>query len=133
MKHQVPYFHPKCSYLVEELKKISKEYYDNYITNIKLSWVNNNNIEYNYLSNDIINFIKKFIVSYKENIDIDNLNQYLKQDTENFYKLTLNILDFICLFDDNINDNLKNIFIENNLLEDNKNKEKENNKCQKYK
>ena len=118
LNHQVSHFHPKCSYLIEELKKISKQYYDKYINN--LSIINTNNKEYNYISKDIINFIKKFLQSHKENINIDNLNQYLKQDSDNFYKLTINIFDCISLFNDDIIDNLKSIFIKNNLLNNNK-------------
>lgn len=117
LNHQVSHFHPKCSYLIEELKKISKQYYDKYINN--LSIINSNNKEYNYISRDIINFIKKFVKSYKENISIDNLNQYLKQDSDNFDKLTINIFDCISLFNDDINDNIKSIFINNNLLNTN--------------
>ena len=103
LNHQVSHFHLKCSYLIEELKKISKQYYDKYINN--LSIINTNNKEYNYISKDIINFIKKFLQSHKENINIDNLNQYLKQDSDNFYKLTINIFDCISLFNDDIIDN----------------------------
>ena len=47
---------------------------------------------------------------HKENINNDNLNQYLKQDAANFYELTINIFDCISVFNDKINDNIKKIF-----------------------
>ena len=56
LNHQVSHFHPKCSYLIEESKKITKSYYDIFITN--LSIINKNNKNYKYLSYDTINFIK---------------------------------------------------------------------------
>ena len=70
------------------------------------------------------NFIKKFIKSYKENININNLNQYLKQDADNFYQLSVNIFNYISLF--------KNIFSENNLSNEIKKEDKDDNN-EKYK
>ena len=64
--------------------------------------------------------------AFKENFNIDYLNQYLKQDGENFYKLTIRIFDCISIYNDDIIDNLKNIFKENYILnsdEDRKNLE----------
>ena len=40
-------------------------------------------------------------------------NFYLKEDGDNFYKLNLSILDKIGIFNDNIIDTLKEIFIGN--------------------
>ena len=55
-------------------------------------------------------------------------NLYLKEDGDNFYKLNLSILDKIGIFNDNIIDTLKEIFIGNNILKSDKNKDNINEK-----
>ena len=69
----ISHYHPKCSYLVEQLKIITKDYYEKYISNLSVNIKINNENE-DYLSNDICNFIKKFISKHNENLDIDSLN-----------------------------------------------------------
>ena len=55
-------------------------------------------------------FIKKFINTHKENLNIDSLNQYLKSEKDNFSNLMVKILDVIGPFNDTILDDLKNLF-----------------------
>ena len=47
----------------------------------------------------------------------------MKEDSDNFYKLNVCILEKIELFNDNIIDAIKDIFIEYNILKSNKNKD----------
>ena len=59
-------------------------------------------------------------------------NYYLKEDGDNFYKLNLSILDKIGIFNDNIIDTLKDIFIGNNILKSDKNKDNINENVEKH-
>ena len=60
------------------------EYYEEYISLI----ISNSNIKKlnneNYISSDIIKFMKKFVCKHKENINIDALNQYIVSEKNNF-------------------------------------------------
>ena len=76
----------------------------------------NEKIEYNYIANDINKFIKIFVNSDKINLDIENLNQFLKQEGDNIYKLNLSILNNVSDFKDETIDNLKYLFIRNNII-----------------
>ncbi len=67
------------------IKKITKNYYDKYINS--LSNIEKEKTEFNYLANDITEFVKKFVNNHKENFDIDSLIQYLKIDGEHFYNI----------------------------------------------
>ena len=61
LNYEICHFHPKISFLIEHLKKITKKYYEDYI---KLIISNSNNKklnEENYISSDIIKFMKKYI------------------------------------------------------------------------
>lgn len=80
LNHKIAHYHPKISFLIEHLKKITKKYYDEYINIITSNVHNKNKKEENYICNDIINFIKKFIENHKEIINIDSLNQYLNSE-----------------------------------------------------
>ena len=122
LNDEIYHYHPKCSFLVNELKRITKDYYEKYILLIS----NKNKIDkepFNYLANDIITFIEKFVKVHKENIDIESLIQYLKEDGDYFYKLNISILEKIGLFNDNIIGTIKDIFIENNILKSDRNKD----------
>ena len=59
-------------------------------------------------------------------------NYYLKEDGDNFYKLNLSILDKIGIFNDNIINTLKEIFIGNNILKSDKNKDNINENVEKH-
>ena len=124
LNRYISHFHPKSSYLVNELKKLTKEYYDSYI--IKLSKRNEEEININYIAKDIINFIKKFVDVHKVNFDIDNLNQFIKLDGESFYELNLLILNSITDCKDDAIDNLKILFIKNHIIENMEDKNNEN-------
>ena len=76
----------------------------------------NEKIEYNYIANDIIKFIKIFVNSHKINLYIENLNQFLSQEGDNFYKLNLSILNNVSDFKEETIDNLKYLFIRNNII-----------------
>ena len=67
-------------------------------------------MEENFICNDIVKFIKKFINTHKENINIDSLNQYLRTKKDNFSNLMAKILDVIGPFNDTILDDLKKLF-----------------------
>ena len=56
----------------------------------------------------------------------------MKEDGDNFYKLNLSILDKIGIFNDNIIDTLKDIFIGNNILKSDKNKDNINENVEKH-
>ena len=56
----------------------------------------------------------------------------MKEDGDNFYKLNLSILDKIGIFNDNIIDTLKEIFIGNNILKSDKNKDNINENVEKH-
>ena len=59
-------------------------------------------------------------------------NLYLKEDGDNFYKLNISILDKIGIFNVNIIDTLKDIFIGNNILKSDKNKDNINENVEKH-
>ena len=67
-------------------------------------------MEENFICNDIVKFIKYFINTNKENINIDSLNQYLRTKKDNFSNLMAKILDVIGPFNDTILDDLKKLF-----------------------
>ena len=56
----------------------------------------------------------------------------MKEDGDNFYKLNLSILDKIGIFNDNKVDTLKEIFIGNNILKSDKNKDNINENVEKH-
>ena len=56
----------------------------------------------------------------------------MKENDDNFYKLNLSILDKIGIFNDNIIDTLKEIFIGNNILKSDKNKDNINENVEKH-
>ena len=114
INHKVGHYHPKLSYLVNQLKIITKEYYDKYIDN--LSEIRNEKINSNFIANDIYDFIKKFVTDHKEIFNLDNLIQYLNKDSENFYNLNISLLDKVGDFDDSIIENIKFAFIHKGLL-----------------
>ena len=114
LNNRVSHYHPKTSYLVNELKIITINYYNKYIK--LLSNTNPEKIEINYIANDIIKFIKKFVSSHKENLDIDTLNQYLKEDADAFCNLMTKILDAVSPFGYDVQDNLKLVFVKNGLI-----------------
>ena len=125
LNKKISHYHPKLSFLVDGLKKVTKEYYDEYIK--ILSKVRKDAIPQNYIANDIFKFIKYFVTKSKENFDIDSLNQYLSNEGENFYKIIYQIIDVVSDSSDNVLDSIKNIFIENNLIKSNENgNEREN-------
>lgn len=73
LNRKIAHFHPKMSFLVNELKEITKTYYNDYIdtlSNIKIKKESKN-----YIANDIFKFIKKFVDNNKVNFDLDNLIQ----------------------------------------------------------
>ena len=125
LNHDIEHYHQKCSFLVERLKKITKDAYDNYV--IKLHKKDNIEKEYNYLAADIIAFIKRFVREHKVNLDIENLTQYLNQDKDNFYNLMYSIINSFGIFNENILDNIKDICKENNIKEPNDNNNIDNN------
>ena len=112
LNYEISHFHPKISFLIAHLKKITKKYYEDYINLI----ISNSNIkksnEENYISSDIIKFMKKFIYTHKENINIDSLNQYIVSEKNNFSELMISILNILGPFDYDIIDNLKDLFNE---------------------
>ena len=57
INNEVSHYHPKCAYLINILKNVTKSYYDKYINS--LSNIKNENLEFNYFADDVINFIKK--------------------------------------------------------------------------
>lgn len=120
LNHEIEHYHPKTSFLIEELKRITKSYYKEYINN--LSEICKSENEINYLADDIVNFIKNFITINKENFHIDSLVQYLNKDTNNFTNLMISILKIVGDFKDDIYDDIKNIFIDKNIIEENENR-----------
>ena len=107
------------SYLVDELKNITKSYYDDYIKN--LSILKKENEPFNYITNDKFNFIKKFVNINKENIDLNSIVQNLDKDGDSFYNLIISILENKDDSDYNIIENIKPIFVKNNILKKNDN------------
>ena len=85
-----------------------------------MSKKNNEIEEVNYISNDIIKFIKHFIDKHNENLDIESLNQYIKTEADNFSELMESILDVVTQFSINVLDNIKSLFVEKNILNINK-------------
>ena len=65
---------------------------------------------------NIYEFIKKFVDKHNEIFNLDNLIQYLKEDSDNFYKLNISLLENVGDLDDNIIENLKFVFTEKGLL-----------------
>ena len=104
--------------LISELKRITSNYYNDYIK--LLSKKINKIEEVNYISNDIIKFIKHFIDKHNENLDIESLNQYLKTEADNFSELMESIMDVVTQFSINVLDNIKSLFVEKNILNINK-------------
>ena len=117
LNKKISHFHPKMSFLVDGLKKITKEYYDDYIS--VLSKVKKKEYSHNYIAKDIFNFVKKFVVTSKENFDLDTLIQNVANDGENFYRLIKDIFEKISDESDNIIDNIRNVLIKNNILKAN--------------
>ena len=107
------------------MKNITKDYYEKYIS-ILSEKLKINNEKDDYISIDICNFIKKFISKHKENLDIESLNQYLREDKENFYLLMDKILNSRGVFKDEIVDNLKEVFNEINVIRENSNEVNDN-------
>lgn len=64
---------------------------------------------------NIYEFIKKFVDKHNEIFNLDNLIQYLKEDSDNFYKLNISLLENVGDLDDNIIENLKFVFTEKGL------------------
>ena len=93
--------------------KINKDIHNKYIINLSKSL---NEKKYNYIANDIIKFIKIFANSHRIGLGVENLNQFLKQEDDNFYKLNLSILNNVSDFKDETIDNLKYLFIRITLL-----------------
>ena len=125
LNHEIEHYHPKCSFLVERLKKITKNAYDNYV--IKLHKNDSKEKDDNYLASDIIAFIKRFVGKHRVNLDIENLTQYLNQDKDNFYNLMYSIINSFGIFNENILDNIKDICKENKIKEANDNNNIDNN------
>ena len=63
------------SYLVNGLKKYTKQYYNKYIINLSKSL--NEIKEKNYIVDDTIKFIIKFFNLHEINLDIENFNKFL--------------------------------------------------------
>ena len=104
LNHEIEYQHPKTSFLIEKLKRITKSYYNEYINNLSEIYKSENEI--NYLADDIVNFIKNFVTINKENFHIDSLVQYLNNDTNNFTNLFISILKTVGDFKDDIYDDI---------------------------
>ena len=119
INRNISHYHPKMSYLVDELKNITKSYYDDYIKN--LSILKKEKEPFNYIANDIFKFIKKFVYINKENININTIVQNLNKDGESFYHLIISILENIVDCDYNIIESIKPIFVKNNILKRNDN------------
>ena len=93
------------SYLVDELKNITKLYYDDYIQN--LSIIKKEKGNFNYIANDIFKFMKNFVHINKENIDLNSIVQNLNKDGENFYHLIISILENVFDSDYNLIESIK--------------------------
>ena len=59
--------------MVQGLKNITKEYYDDYIK--VLSNIKKKKEKSNYIENDIFDFVKKFVKNTKEAFDLDSFIQ----------------------------------------------------------
>lgn len=105
--------------MINKLKQYTKYYYDNYIINLSKPVKEEDPI--NFISIDIFNFIKKFVKNHNLNLDIDNLNQHLKQDSDNFYKLNIKILNTVSDCNDEIIDNLLFLFKKHKLINSSEN------------
>lgn len=105
INRKISHYHPKMSYLVDELKNITKLYYDDYIKN--LSIIKKEKWNFNYIANDIFKFIKNFVHINKENIDLNSIVQNLNKDGENFYHLIISILENVFDSDYNIIESIK--------------------------
>ena len=97
-------------FLVEKLKKTTKEAHNNYVINLHKTQIKEK--EFNYLASDVIVFIKKFMGNHKVNLDVDSLIQYLNQEKYNFYELMISFLNTIGIFNDNIIESIEVIFKE---------------------
>ena len=131
INHEIEHYHPKTSFLIEELKRITKTYYMEYIDN--LSSIKNSENEKHYIAQDIFRFIKNFVDLNKANFHLDNLVQYLDNDKNNFTNLMISILETVGDFNDDIGDDIKNIFVNENIINENESegeidKEAEDNK-----
>ena len=124
LNRKISHFHPKMSYLVNELKILTKEYYDEYICS--LSKIKNKKESPNYIAKDIFEFIKKFVNVSKENFDLDSLIQNVGNDGNNFYNLIIEIMEKVSDESENVIESLKSIFIKNNILKSNEIKKEEN-------
>ena len=124
LNRKISHFHPKMSYLVNELKIITKEYYDDYICS--LSKLKKNKESTNYIAKDIFEFIKKFVNVSKENFDLDSLIQNVGNDGKNFYNLIIEIMEKVSDESENVIESLKSIFIKNNILKFNEIEKEEN-------
>ena len=121
LNYEICHFHSKISFLIEHLKKITKKYYEDYIKLIISNSNNKKSNEENYISSDIIKFMKKFVCTHKENINIDALNQYIVSEKNNFSDLMISILNVVGSFDYDILDGLKDLFdqfVDNNSIND---------------
>ena len=112
------------SYLVNELKIITKKYYDDYICS--LSKLKKNKESPNYIAKDIFEFIKKFVNVSKENFDLYSLIQNVGNDGKNFYNLIIEIMEKVSDESENVKESLKSIFIKNNILKFNEIEKEEN-------
>ena len=63
-----------------------------------------------------MNLLKSLVDKHNEIFNLDNLIQYLKEDSDNFYKLNISLLENDGDLDDNIIENLKFVFTEKGLL-----------------
>ena len=102
------------SYLVNALKNITKEYYEDYIK--KLSKIIKKEETPNYIAKDIFNFVKKFVKNTKENFDLDSFIQNISNDGESFYNLIIEMMDKVSDTSENVIESIRNIFIGKNLL-----------------
>ena len=82
LNKKISHYHPKLSFLVNGLKNITKEYYDEYIKS--LSKIKKEKETYNYVANDIFKFIKQLVKHSKENLALDTLLQYVKNEGKAF-------------------------------------------------
>ena len=57
LNHEISHYHPKCAYLLNELKRITIKYYNDYIKLLSNKNKKHEDEEVNYISNDIIKFI----------------------------------------------------------------------------
>ena len=119
LNKKISHYHPKISFLVQDLKNITKEYYDDYIK--ALSSIKKKE-KPNYIAKDIFDFVKKFVKIINEEFDLDSFIQNISNDGENFYNLIIEIMEKISDTNENVMESLKKIFIEKNLIKKWKNR-----------